>query len=237
MPSKVCSTLDEAVADIPSGASILVGGFGPGTPYNLIMALHRQGARDLVCVTNNPGYMRANDLSLLAKARRLRKVICAFTASPHPSRVMAFSELYEKGEVEGELVAQGTLAERIRAGGAGIPAFYTPSGVGTELAQGKEHRTFNGRTYLLEHAITADYAFVRAWKADTFGNLVFRLSQRNFNPIMAMAARCTIVEVEEPIVAAGRLDPDQIHVPGIYVHRIVRIPPPPEGVLDSPYNV
>ncbi|MCA9857529.1 MAG: CoA transferase subunit A, partial [Dehalococcoidia bacterium] len=132
--------------------------------------------------------------------------------------------LIRSGEVEAELVPQGTLAERIRAGGAGIPAFYTPAAVGTRLAEGRETRDFDGRTYLMETALFADYSFIRAYKADTAGNLVFRRSARNFNPIMAMAARCTIVEVEQPIVEAGEIDPDQVHTPGIFVHRLVHIP-------------
>src|SRR5439155_7160218 len=162
--------------------------------------------------------------------KRARKVILAFTAATHPSRRSAVETLVAAGELEAETVPQGTLAERIRAGGAGIPAFYTPTGVGTETAEGKEHREFNGRTFILEEAITADYAFIRAWKADTFGNLLFRRAQRNFNPIMAAAARCAIVEAEE-VVPAGSFDPDHVHTPGLFVERIVQIPPPPEGIL------
>ena len=138
--------------------------------------------------------------------------------------------MYNNGEVDAELIPQGTLAERIRAAGAGIGAFYTPASVGTELAEGKEHREIDGKVYVLEYPLHADYAFIRAWKADTFGNLQFRLTQRNFNPIMAMAARVTIVEVENDIVPMGELDPDQIHVPGVYVDRLVRIPP--DGIWD-----
>jgi 3-oxoacid CoA-transferase A subunit len=135
-------------------------------------------------------------------------------------------------------MSQGTLAERIRAAGVGIPAFYTPATVGTELAEGKEHRDFNGRTHVLEQALPADYAFIRAWKADSFGNLIFRRSQRNFNPIMATAAQCTIVEVEEPIVEPGELDPDTIHTSGIYVSRIVKIPPESEGgIWEKAFNI
>ena len=242
MRNKVYPSMDAAVADIQDGSSIMIGGFGPGSPHNLIVALHRQGAKNLTTISNGTGGQgvgapRQYDLSILFQARRVRKALCAFTASPHPSRLSAFSEQYEKGEIEAELMPQGTLAERIRAAGAGIPAFYTPASVDTELAEGKEHRVFNGRTYVLEEALSADYAFVRAWKADKFGNLIFRRSQRNFNPLMATAARCTIVEVEEPILEVGSLDPDQIHTPGIFVHRIVHIPPPPEGILDSPYNM
>jgi 3-oxoadipate CoA-transferase alpha subunit len=159
-------------------------------------------------------------------------MICAFTAPTHPSQVTPFVRMYNSGEVDAELVPQGTLAERIRAAASGIGAFYTPASVGTELAEGKEHREINGRMYVLEYPLHADYAFIRAWKADMFGNLQFRLSQRNFNPIMAMAARITIVEVENDLVAAGELDPDQIHVSGVYVDRLVRIPPPPNGIWD-----
>jgi 3-oxoacid CoA-transferase A subunit len=163
-------------------------------------------------------------MATLIDELRVKKVIFAFTAATHPSRPVGLQKLQADGVVETELVPQGTLAERIRSGGAGIPAFYTPAAVGTELAEGKEHREFNGRTYLLEHGLTADYAFVRAWKADEFGNLVFKQSQRNFNPVMATAADCTIVEVEE-IVPVGSLDPDEVHTPGIWVQRIVKIGP------------
>ena len=238
MDDKVCATFAEAVRDIPDGATILLGGFGPGTPWNLIRALHLQGARrlTLVCNSGSGGSAAAGRSDLVTHQTliadgRVRKVIASFTASTHPSRKNALDELLAQGAIEGELVPQGTLAERIRAGGAGIPAFYTPAGVGTLMAEGKEHRVFNGREYILEEAITADYAFVRAWRADTFGNLVFRRAQRNYNPLMAAAAACTIAEVEEPVLPEGALDPDQVHTPGIFVHRLVRIPPPPEGIL------
>jgi len=238
MQSKLYDSMDAAVTDIQDGASIMFGGFGgPGSPYNLITALHRQGAKNLIGISNGAGGQRPHDLSILIASRRVRRMLCAFTAPTHTSRPSAFSDLYEKGEIEAELMPQGTLAERIRSAGTGIPAFFTPASVDTELAEGKEHRVFNGRTYVLEEALSADYAFVRAWKADKFGNLIFRRSQRNFNPLMAMAARCTIVEVEEPILEVGSLDPDQIHTPGIFVHRIVHIPPPPEGILDTPRDV
>jgi 3-oxoacid CoA-transferase A subunit len=238
MSGKVHETFADAVRDIPDGATILVAGFGPGTPWNLLNALYHQGAKDLTLICNSgsggSAALGRDDLvthGTLIEAGRVRKVIASFTASTHPSRPTPLEALVDAGQMEAELVPQGTLAERIRAGGAGIPAFYTPTGVGTEIAAGKEQRTFNGRTYLLEEAITADYAFLRAWKADTFGNLIFRRAQRNYNPIMAMAARCSIAEVEEPIVDEGALDPDQIHASGIFVHRIVKIPPPPEGVM------
>lgn len=160
----------------------------------------------------------------------MRKVICSFTAATRPTDVLPFTKFYEAGEVEAELVPQGTLAERLRAAGAGIPAFYTPTAVGTELAEGRETRVFNGREYLLEYALPVDYAFLRAHRADEVGNLQYRLSQRNFNPLMAMAARTVIAEVEEEILPAGAMDPDQVHTPGIFVQRLVRIPPAPEGI-------
>ena len=219
MKSKIYPSFDEAVADVPDDSTIMFPGFaGVGAPPNLIGALNRQGAKNLTGVSNNV-------VGSLVEAGQMKKVICAFTASTHPSRVTPFVRMYNDGEIDAELVPQGTLAERIRAAAFGIGGFYTPTSVGTELAEGKEHREINGRTYVLENPLPADYAFIRAWKADTFGNLQFRLSQRNFNPIMAMAATVTIVEVENDVVAVGELEPDQIHVPGIYVDRIVRIPP------------
>jgi 3-oxoacid CoA-transferase A subunit len=223
--SKVVASFDEAVSGFQDGASVMVGGFAHvGAPHNLVEALNRQGAKDLTLIANSGANPREGALTMatLIDGRRVKKVIFAFTAATHPSRPVGLQALQASGEVEAELVPQGTLAERIRCGGAGIPAFYTPAAVGTELAEGKEHRVFNGRTYLLEHALTADYAFVRAWKADEFGNLVFRQSQRNFNPIMATAADCTIVEAEE-IVPVGSLDPDEVHTSGIWVQRVVKI--------------
>jgi len=232
--SKVVDSFGEAVRDIPDGASILIPGFsGVGIAYNLLRALYDQGAKGLLLIGNSMFAAAREDVTTtgnLVEAGRVRKVIGAFSAAGHPSRRTKIETMHEAGEIEAELVAQGTLAERIRAGGAGIPAFYTPAAIGTELAEGKEHRLFNGRTYLMEEAITADYALLRAWKADEAGNLVFRRSARNFNPIMATAARCTIAEVEE-LVPAGELDPDQIHTPGIYVHRVIKIPP--DGVLHA----
>src|SRR5947208_7092104 len=160
---------------------------------------------------------------------QVRKVICAFTAPTRASQRLILSEYVDKGLIEAELVPQGTLAERLRAAGAGIPAFYTPAAVGTELAEGRETRVFNGREYLLEEALPLDYAFIRAWQADSFGNLRFRRSQRNFNPLMAMAAKVTVVEVEEDILPSGAIDPDDVHLPGIYVQRMVKFTPPSEG--------
>jgi 3-oxoacid CoA-transferase A subunit len=225
--NKLIASFADAVSDIPGGATVLIAGFGPGTPWNLIKALYDLGAGDLTLVFNIANRVSRPDavgIGDLVAAGRVRKVIASFTAATHPSQSNPIEEMCESGAVESELVPQGTLAERIRAGGAGIPAFYTPAGVGTEIARGKEHREFAGRTYLLEHAIRADFAFLRAWQADTFGNLVFRRAQRNFNPIMAMAAGCSIAEVEEPVLREGGLDPDQIHTSGIFVRRIVPMP-------------
>jgi 3-oxoadipate CoA-transferase alpha subunit len=228
MQDKRFATFAEAVKDIPDGSSIMLGGFGPGTPHNLIRAIYEQGARDLTLILNSVGAGRANPdqvtTATLVEARRVKKVMAAFTAATHPSQRSVLEDLQVSGEIEAELMPQGTLAERIRAAGVGIPAFYTPAAVGTELAEGKEHREFNGRTYLLAEALTADYAFVRARTADEFGNLIYQGSERNFNPLMATAARCTIVETEE-VLPVGSLDPNQVHTPGIYVHRIVKIPP------------
>jgi len=234
MKNKIYQTFDEAVADVPDGSVLMSPGFGGvGLPRNLLAALNRQGAKNLTGISNNAGTVDAKvDVGTLVAAGQVKKMICAFTAPTHPSQVTPFVRLYNNGEVDAELVPQGTLAERIRAAASGIGAFYTPASVGTELAEGKEHREINGRTYVLEYPLHADYAFIRAWKADTFGNLQFRLAQRNFNPIMAMAARITVVEVENDIVAGGELDPDQIHVPGVYVDRLVHIPPPPDGIWD-----
>ena len=236
MQSKVVGSFAEAVADVANGSSILVAGFGePGSPHNLIAALYEQGASGLTLIANGAGMTRDDGVITtgnLVEEKRVSRVILAFTASTHPSRRTPLEELNEAGEIEAQITPQGTLAERIRAGGAGIPAFFTPAGVGTEVAEGKEHREFGGRTYVLEEAIVADYALIRCWKADTFGNLVFRRSQRNFNPIMAMAADCTLVEAEE-VVEVGELDPDLIHTPGIFVQRVVSIPEA-GGMLNAP---
>ena len=184
MKNKVFESFDEAVADVADGATFMSGGFaGIGVPRNLIMALVRQGAKDLTGISNNSGGQgEVVDVGKLVENEQIRKMVCAFTAAPHPSRAALFEKLNEQGLVEAELVPQGTLAERMRAAGAGIGAFYTPTGVGTETAEGKEHRVIDGRTYVLEYPLHADYAFVRAYRADTFGNLQFRRSQRNFNP-------------------------------------------------------
>ena len=232
MKSKIYSTFDESVADVPNGATIMFPGFGgTGIPRNLIAALLQQGAKNLTGISNGAGG-RDNkvDVSVLIEAGQMKKMICSFTSPTHPSRISTFVRMYNNDEIEGEVIPQGTLAERIRAAAAGIGGFYTPTGVGTELADDKGHREINGRMHILEHPLHADYAFIRAWTADTLGNLQFRLAQRNFNPIMGMAAKITIVEVENDIVEAGALDPDHIHTPGVYVDRIVRIPQ--DGIWD-----
>ena len=233
MKNKAFQTFDEAVSDIPDGSTVMFPGFGGvGTPQNLIAALHRQGASSLTGISNGHGGIDGRvDVGTLIEAGQMSKMICAFTAPTHPSRVPPFVRMYNNGEIDAELVPQGTLAERIRAAAAGIGGFFTPTSVGTELAEGKEHREINCRQHVLEYPLFADYAFIRAWKADSFGNLQFRLAQRNFNPIMAMAARTTIVEVENGIVALGDIDPDNVHVPGVYVDRVVVIPT--DGIWDD----
>lgn len=232
--SKVFGSFAEAVADIADGSVVGFGGFaGPGTPYNLTKALLEQGAKKLTCVANTTGgahQPRMPDIGMLVENGQVAKVVCSFTAATRPTDTLPFTKYYESGECDAELVPQGTLAERLRAAGAGIPAFYTPTAVGTELAEGRETRVIGGREYLLEHALPLDVSLIRAWKADEAGNLVFRLAQRNFCPLMATAAKLCVVEVEEPIVPAGTLDPDLVHVPGIFVQRLVKIPPAPEGL-------
>ena len=227
MKNKIYTGFDAAVADIPDGITFMSPGFGNvGVPRNLLAALHRHGAKNLTGISNNAGALDDRiQIGTLVEAGQVKKMICAFTAPTHPSRVTPFVRMYNNDEIDAELVPQGTLAERIRAAASGIGAFYTPTSVGTELAIGKEHREINGRTHVLEYPLHADYALIRAWKADTFGNLQFRLAQRNFNPLMAMAAKMTIVEVECDIVEVGELEPDHVHVPGVYVDRLVKIPP------------
>ena len=214
--NKIYADADAAVADIPDGATIMAGGFGLcGIPENLIRALERKGAKDLTVISNNAG---VSDFGLgrLLRTRQIRKLIGSYVGE---NKVLEEQAL--KGEIELELNPQGTLAERIRAGGAGIPAFYTPAGVGTIVAEGKEVREFGGRKYLLETALTADFALIKAWKGDRWGNLIYRKTARNFNPMMATAARVTIAEVEE-LVELGELDPDCIVTPAIFVHRIIQ---------------
>lgn len=232
--SKEVASFRDAVADIPDGSTIAFGGFAmPGTPFNLIKALLEHGAKRLTLVANSTGgaqQPRMPDIGMLVENGQVAKVICAFTAATRPTDPIPFTKYYEAGEVDAELVPQGTLAERMRAAGAGIPAFYTPTAVGTELAAGRETRTIGGREYLLEYALPLDYAFIRARRADTFGNLRFHRSQRNFNPLMAAAAKCTICEVEDPILPAGAIDADDVHTSGLFVHRLVQVPPAPEGL-------
>jgi len=214
---KVYPTIDAAVADIPDGATIMFGGFGgAGFPNNLIQGLARQGARNLGVISNNCG-TGEGELGLLFKNRQIRRVIAAF---PGPG-AKYFQEQFDAGEIELELVPQGILCERMRAFGAGIPAFFSPVGVGTEIGRGKEERVIRGKRYILEQALGADYAFIRAYRADRMGNLVYRKAARNFNPIMATAAKSTIVEVEE-VVATGKLDPETIVTPSIFIDRIVQ---------------
>jgi 3-oxoacid CoA-transferase A subunit len=233
--NKVFATFADAVRDIPDGSVVGFGGFAVvGMPINLYGALAAQGSKNLTCVSNGTRGgatlpSDAPDMGPLITNGQVKKVICSFTAPTRASQKLVFSEYYEKGLIEAELVPQGTLAERMRAAGAGIPAFYTPAAVGTELAEGRETRVFQGREYLLEYALPLDYAFIRAYQADDSGNLRFRRSQRNFNPLMAMAARVTVVEVEEDILPRGAIDPDDVHLPGIYVHRLIKIPPAPLG--------
>lgn len=235
MKHKVFAGFAEAVHDIPDGATIGFGGFAVvGMPINLYKALAEQGAKNLTCVSNGTrgGATLPSlgpDMGWLIQNGQVRKVICSFTAPTRASQKLIFSEYYEKGMIDAELLPQGTLAERLRAAGAGIPAFYTPAAVGTELAEEREMRIFDGRQYLLETALPLDYALIRAYQADAFGNLRFRRSQRNFNPLMAMAAKVTIVEVEEEILPVGAIDPDDVHTSGIFVHRLVKIAPAPEG--------
>jgi 3-oxoacid CoA-transferase subunit A len=214
--NKLFPSADAAVADIPDGASIMVGGFGLcGIPENLIDALCRKGVKNLTVISNNAGVDHFG-LGKLLDTGQIRKLIGTYVGE---NRVL--EDLVLRGAIEMELNPQGTFAERIRAGGAGIPAFYTPAGVGTVVAEGKEQREFDGRRYLLERALRADFALVKAWKGDRWGNLIYRKTARNFNPVMATAARVTIAEVEE-LVDLGELDPNCVATPGIYVKRIVR---------------
>ena len=226
MKNKIYNSFDEAVSDIPDGSTVMSPGFGQvGVPRNLLAALNRQGAKQLTVVSNNAGTLDEKiDIGTLIEAGQVKKMICAFTAPTHPSQVTPFVRMYNNDEIDAELVPQGTLAERMRAAAAGIGGFYTPTSVGTELAEGKEHREINGRIHVLEYPLPGDFALIRAWRADKFGNLQFRMAQRNFNPIMATAATVTIVEIEDQIVEVGELDPDHIHVPGVYVNRLVKIP-------------
>jgi 3-oxoacid CoA-transferase subunit A len=212
---KVVTSADVAVRDVPDGAVIMSGGFGLcGNPENLIRALHDRGTKGLTIISNNCG-TDDHGLGVLLKTRQIRKMVSSYVGENKE-----FERQFLSGELEVELVPQGTLAERIRAGGAGIGAFYTPTGYGTKAAENKETREFGGRHYVLELPLVADYAFVRAHRADRWGNCVFRKTARNFSPMMCMAANTTIVEAEE-IVPLGELDPDEVHVPGVFVQRVV----------------
>lgn len=213
---KVMASADEAVADIPDGASIMVGGFGlSGVPEFLIAALHRRGTRQLTIISNNAGVDEFG-VGVLLKARQIRKMVSTYVGENKE-----FERQFLQKEVEVDLVPQGTFAERMRAAGAGIGGFFTPTGAGTVIAEGKESREIDGRTYILEAPLRADYAFVKAWSGDRVGNLVYRRTARNFNPVMATAARCTIAEVEH-LVDPGQLDADLVHTPGIFVQRVVQ---------------
>ncbi|MHA6966465.1 3-oxoacid CoA-transferase subunit A [Glutamicibacter bergerei] len=219
MAPRIASSAADAVAEIKDGSTVLIGGFGnAGQPMELIDALMECGAKDLTVVNNNAGQADAG-LALLIKERRVKKIICSF---PRQSDSWHFDEAYRAGEIELELVPQGNLAERIRAAGAGIGGFFTPTGYGTLLAEGKETRVIDGKGYVLETPINADFALIKALKADTMGNLVYRKTARNFGPIMATAAKQAIVQVDE-VVQAGDLDPENVITPGIYVDTVVAL--------------
>ena len=235
-PSKVYADGPSAIADLPDGATVFIDGFGGpgGMAHYLLVSLRDRGSRNLTIVSNTAGIARvvsfgtppgrtAIDHSVLVENGQVAKAIASFPVSPSPTRPSEFELAYRRGEVDLELVPQGTLAERLRAGGAGIEAFYTPTGAGTLIAEGKESRVIDGREYILEHALRADFALIRAHKADTRGNLVYRGTSRNFNAVMAPAARVTVVEVDE-IVQPGELDPEAVVTPGVFVQRIVRRP-------------
>jgi 3-oxoacid CoA-transferase subunit A len=212
--NKVISNADEAIKDIKDGMTLMLGGFGLcGIPENCINSLVKKGIKDLTCISNNAG-VDDFGIGLLLQQKQVKKMISSYVGEN-----AEFERQLLSGELEVELVPQGTLATRCMAAGYGMPAIFTPAGVGTEVAEGKEIRNFNGKDYLMEMAFEADFAIVKAWKGDTMGNLIYKSTARNFNPVMAMGGKITIAEVEE-LVPAGDLDPDQIHTPGIYVHRI-----------------
>ncbi|WKV11755.1 CoA transferase subunit A [Marivirga harenae] len=214
MINKVVKNANEAVKDIPDNAILMLGGFGLcGIPENSIQALLDTKVKGLTCISNNAG-VDDFGIGLLLKTHQVKKMISSYVGEN-----AEFERQLLSGELDVELIPQGTLAERVRAGGAGIPAFYTPAGFGTEVAEGKETREFEGKMYLLEKGLVADFSLVKAWKGDTAGNLIFKGTARNFNPMMAAAGKITIAEVEE-LVPAGKLDPNEIHTPGIYVQRI-----------------
>ncbi|MFN8350162.1 MAG: CoA transferase subunit A [Flavobacteriales bacterium] len=212
--NKVVANAEAAIDGIRDGMTLMVGGFGLcGIPENSIAALVRSGVKDLTCISNNAG-VDDFGLGLLLRTRQIRKMISSYVGENDE-----FERQMLSGELEVDLIPQGTLAERCRAGGAGIPAFFTPAGYGTEVAEGKETRAFDGKMYVMERWLRADFSLVKAWKGDREGNLVYKATARNFNPMMAMAGRITVAEVEE-LVEPGELEPDQIHTPGIFVHRI-----------------
>jgi 3-oxoacid CoA-transferase subunit A len=214
--NKVVENALKAIEDIQDGASIMMGGFGLcGIPENLVRALHLKGTRNLTVISNNAG-VDDFGIGILLKAQQIRKMVATYVGENHTLEQLALA-----GKIELELNPQGTFCERIRAGGAGIPAFYTPTGFGTLIAEGKETREFDGRMYVMERAMRADFAFVKAWKGDRFGNLVYRKTARNFNPMMAMAGHVTIAEVEH-LVEPGDIDPDTVHTPAIFVQRILK---------------
>ncbi len=216
MISKVVNDADEAVIDIPNNAVLMLGGFGLcGIPENCISALLKTGVTGLTCISNNAG-VDDFGIGLMLKTRQVKKMISSYVGEN-----AEFERQLLAGELEVDLIPQGTLAERIRAGGAGIPAFFTPAGYGTEVAEGKEVREFHGKQYLMESWLRSDFSIVKAWKGDTAGNLIFKGTARNFNPMMAAAGKVTIAEVEE-LVPLGELDPNEIHTPGIYVQRIFK---------------
>ena len=222
MIDKQVGSATDAVADIADGATVMIGGFGEaGSPLELIHALIDHGARDLTVVNNNAGSGHVG-LAALIEHGQVRKMICSF---PRTVGSTVFADLYRQNRIELELVPQGTLAERIRAGGAGIPAFYTPTAVGTPLAAGKEHREFDGRQYVLEHGLVADFTLIKCLRADRYGNLVYNKTARNFSPIMATAATTTVVQARE-VLSAGAIDPEVVVTPGIYVERVVAVQEP-----------
>ena len=215
MINKIVESPEKALDGLKDNMTLLVGGFGLcGLPENLILALKKTGAKNLTCVSNNAG-VDGFGLGMLLETRQIKKMISSYVGENKE-----FERQFLSGELEVELTPQGTLAERLRAGGAGIPAFFTPTGVGTLVAEGKETREFEGRKYIMERGLRGDFALIKAWKADPYGNVIYRKTARNFNPMMATAAKITVVEVEE-IVDYGELDPDSIHTPGIYIQRIV----------------
>ncbi len=220
MIDKIVRSMAEAMAGVPDGATVFIGGFGAvGQPNALIDGLIEHGAKDLVIATNNAGVGRVG-LARLMDLGRVRKIICSFPRSSDP---VVFESLYRAGKIELEIVPQGTLAARIHAAGAGIPLFFTPTGVGTKMAMGKETREIDGRMYVAEKALHGDVALVEAWEADRWGNLTYRKSGRNFNPVMAMGATLTIVQAQH-VRALGEIDPDHVHTPGIFVSRVLHVP-------------